>query len=50
MEPRSLTLKTRSYNDGPDSLGCAVGFALLMFLGVLFVVVLYVVWEKAMGS
>lgn len=39
----------RTCNSGPDSLGCAVGFALLMLLGVMFVIVVYVLWEKAMG-
>jgi hypothetical protein len=49
MELRSLTLEKRTFDDGPDSLGCAVGCAILMFLGVLFVIVLYVLWEMAMS-
>lgn len=50
MELRSWTLKKRGFNDGPDSLGCALGFAFLMFLGVLFVIVFYVLWGKAMAG
>jgi hypothetical protein len=46
MESRSWTLK-RTFNDGPDSLGCAVGCALLAFGGVLFLVVLYMLWTRA---
>ena len=47
-ELRSWTLTRRSEeNGGPDDVGCAVAFVFLMFLGVVFLIVLYVLWEKA---
>jgi len=47
---RSWTLTRSSKNDGPDSLGCAVGFVLLMLGGVLFVVLMFILWENATGK